>query len=102
ALGPEGLKETAVQCLSTAKYTRDALLGTGLFTPLFAPPFFKEFALKYGGDVAALNKKLLGFGILGGYALEKDYPEYPGAWLIAVTEKRTKMEIDTLVKAVTA
>jgi len=102
AMGPEGLKETAVQCLSKAKYTRDALIGTGLFTPLFAPPFFKEFALKYGGDVAALNKKLLGFGILGGYALEKDYPEYPGAWLIAVTEKRTKMEIDTLVKAVTA
>jgi len=102
AMGPNGLKDVAVQCLSKAKYTRDALINTGLFTPLFGKPFFKEFALEYKGDVAALNKKLLEAGFIGGYALEKDYPEYKNAWLAAVTEKRTRREIDALAKAVTA
>jgi glycine dehydrogenase subunit 1 len=102
AMGPQGLKEAATQCVSKAKYAHDALIATGLFRPLFGKPFFKEFALEYKGDVAALNQKLLGEGIIGGYALEKDYPEYKNAWLVAVTEKRTKQEIDTLAKAVTA
>ena len=91
-----------MQCLSKAKYANDALVATGLFKPLFGKPFFREFALEYRGDAAALNKKLLDAGILGGYALERDYPEYKNVWLVAVTEKRTKAEIDALVKAVTA
>ena len=102
AMGPQGLKEVATQCVSKAKYAHDALIATGRLTPLFCKPFFKEFALEYKGDVAVLNKKLLGEGMLGGYALEKDYPEYKNAWLVAVTEKRTKLEIDALVKAVMA
>jgi glycine dehydrogenase subunit 1 len=102
AMGPKGLHEAAVQCLSKAKYAHDALIGTGLFTPLFNKPFFKEFALTYKGDVTALNNKLLTVGIIGGYELQKDYPEYPNAWLVAVTEKRTKTEIDALLKAVTS
>ncbi len=102
AMGPHGLREVAAQCLSKAKYAHDALIATGLFSPLFGKPFFREFALEYKGDVAALNKKMLDAGMLGGYALDKDYPEYSQAWLVAVTEKRTKAEIDALVKAVTA
>ncbi len=102
AMGPRGLREVAMQCLSKAKYANDALVATGLFKPLFGKPFFREFALEYRGDAAALNKKLLDAGILGGYALERDYPEYKNVWLVAVTEKRTKAEIDALVKAVTA
>lgn len=102
AMGAKGLKETAVQCLSKAKYAHDALIDTGLFKPLFSKPFFKEFALTYTGDVSTLNEKLLNCGIIGGYELAKDYLEYPNAWLVAVTEKRTKQEIDALVKAVTA
>jgi len=101
AMGPSGLKETASQCLSKAKYAHDALISTGLFSPLFRKPFFKEFALSYNGSVEALNKKLLKHHIIGGYNMSKDYPEYEGAWLVAVTEKRTRAEIDALVKAVT-
>jgi glycine dehydrogenase subunit 1 len=102
AMGPHGLKEAASQCMAKAKYAHDALAGTGLFAPLFGQPFFREFAMAYKGDVTALNRKLLGAGIIGGYALEQDYPEYENAWLVAVTEKRTKAEIDALVKAVSA
>ena len=102
AVGPRGLKETAMQCLSKAKYAHDALIATGLFAPLFGKPFYREFALEYKGNIAALNKKLLAAGMLGGYELTKDYPEYSNAWLVSVTEKRTKAEIDALVKAVTA
>jgi glycine dehydrogenase subunit 1 len=43
-----------------------------------------------------VNKELLEKGILGGYDLEKDYPQYKNSMLLCVTEKRTKEEIDRL------
>ncbi|MGW9129019.1 glycine dehydrogenase, partial [Paenibacillus chitinolyticus] len=46
--------------------------------------------------VADVNKKLLAAGIIGGYDLGLDYPELSQHTLIAVTELRTKEEIDTL------
>jgi len=43
-----------------------------------------------------VNKGLLEKGILGGYDLEKDYPQFKNSMLLCVTEKRTKKEIDRL------
>src|SRR5699024_599706 len=45
-----------------------------------------------------LNSKLLDAGIIGGYDLEKVSSDLKGHMLIAVTEKRTKSEIDKLAK----
>jgi glycine dehydrogenase subunit 1 len=72
-----------------------------MFEPVFGAPFFREFALRYKGDVAELNAKLLKQGILGGYDLDRDYAELKGVWLLAVTEKRTRDEIDALAEGVT-
>jgi glycine dehydrogenase subunit 1 len=96
-MGKEGLKEVANQCLSKAHYTQQRLVETGLFTPAFSGPFFKEFALRSSVSLDELNSKLLEDNILGGLNLERFYPELKGGWLLAVTEKRTKAEIDTLV-----
>lgn len=95
-LGKEGLKEVAELCLNKAHYAFNQLVATGNFQPLFNAPFFKEFALKSLTPVEQLNKKLLDEKIIGGYALGKDYPDLTDGWLIAVTEKRTKEEIDLL------
>jgi glycine dehydrogenase subunit 1 len=103
AMGKQGLTEAARQCVQKSHYAYDALISTGKFKPVFDAPFFKEFAVRYDGDVSKLNKHLLDSGIIGGYDLGRDYPELGGAWLVAVTEKRTKGDIDALAaKAVEA
>lgn len=101
-LGKAGLKEVASLCVQKAHYAYQELIRTGSFTPVFNAPFFKEFAVKRRGSVEALNNALLKDNIIGGYALEKDYPELENVWLLAVTEKRTRKEIDDLVEKAVA
>ena len=96
-LGKKGLREVALRTTQNAHYTYNEMIKSGKFKPLFNKPFFKEFAVT--SDIApdTINKKLLEENILGGYALEKDYPQYKNGILYAVTEKRTKEEIDKLI-----
>ncbi len=94
-LGKEGLKEVAKQSTLKAHYAQKKLIEAG-YKPLFDKPFFKEFAMVGDKPVDEVNEKLLEHNILGGYNLEKDYPQYKNAALFAVTEKRTKEEIDNL------
>ncbi len=99
-LGKEGLKKVAGYSFSKALYAYDELLKTGAFSPLFpGQPFFGEFALKAEKEpVENLNKRLFKNKIIGGLPLEDYYPQLKNGWLIAVTEKRTKEEIDILSK----
>jgi glycine dehydrogenase subunit 1 len=98
AMGKEGLRDTASQCAMKAHYAYDTLIGTGRFSPVFDAPFFKEFAVRFDGDVNALNAALLDDGIIGGYDLGRFDKNLSGAWLLAVTEKRTKQQIDALAE----
>lgn len=97
-MGKEGMKEAAEQAIKKAHYAFEKLTASGKFKPLFDGPFFMEFALTSDLDPEVINKALLEAGILGGYPLGKAYPEYKNAILYAVTEKRTKEEIDKLVE----
>ncbi|NLW41788.1 MAG: glycine dehydrogenase, partial [Tissierellia bacterium] len=73
------------------------LMERGKFQPVFDKPFFKEFPIKLNKNVGEVNEKLIEEGIIGGYDLSKDYEELENATLIAVTEKRTKAEMDKFV-----
>ncbi len=97
-MGKQGFCEVAEQCLRKSHYAYDVLLQSGQFAPVFKAPFFKEFVVKPSIDVAKLNQNLLQYHILGGYPLEKEYPNLPNCWLLAVTEKRTHKEIDMLAE----
>lgn len=97
-MGKEGLKQAANLCLQKSHYAYDELIKTGKFEPVFSKPFFKEFVVRSKQSVAELNNKLLESCIIGGYEVEKDYPEMNNCWLVAVTEKRTKEEIDELAR----
>lgn len=97
-MGKEGLKEAANLCLQKSHYAYNELINSGKFSPVFTKPFFKEFVVKSNSPVSELNNKLLKSNIIGGYEVEKKYPELKDSWLVAVTEKRTKEEIDNLVK----
>ena len=90
-MGKKGLKETAQLSYAGAHYLCDELLKTGRFTLAFDKPFFNEFYVKYDGDVDTLYQRFIEAGILGGVRFEEGI-------LFAVTEKRTKEEIDNLVK----
>ena len=49
-------------------------------------------------DTEVLNEALLADHIIGGYAVEQSYPELKNGWLLAVTEKRSRLEMDSLVE----
>lgn len=97
-LGKEGLKELSKQCIKKAHYAYEKLLSTNKFEKVFNAPFYKEFAIKCKKPICDLNKKLFENGIIGGFDLGKYYPEFENVMLVAVTEKRTKEEIDKLCK----
>lgn len=99
-LGKEGLKEVANLCLQKSHYAYEKLVNSNEFSPAFTAPFFKEFIVKSKKTVEELNNKLLDNKIIGGYDVEKDYPELKNGYLVAVTEKRTKNEIDFMVEKV--
>lgn len=92
-MGKQGLKEAAQLSYAGAHYLCDELLKTGKFHLVYDKPFFNEFYVKYDGDAMMLYYKLLDNGILGGRPIGPD-----NNILFAVTEKRTKEEIDNLVK----
>lgn len=95
-MGKEGVKEAAQRSVDGAHYLYHKLIQSGKFKPAFNQPFFNEFCVKYvGGDLDQLQQRLLDNGILGGIKMADDM------LMLAVTEKRTKEEVDLLVSLVT-
>lgn len=98
-MGKEGLKEVANLCLQKSHYAAEKLFATGKFAKTSDAPFIKEFAIRALNEpVQKINERLLKHGIIGGLDLERYYPEMKGYWLLAVTEKCTKQEIDDMVR----
>ena len=95
-MGKEGLREVALQSTKKAHYAYEQLIKSGKFKPAFDKPFFKEFALTSDIAPEKINEALRKENIIGGYDLGKEYPQFENGILYAVTEKRTKDEIDKL------
>ena len=90
-MGRQGLKEAAQLSYAGAHYLCDELLKTGRFALPFSKPFFNEFYVEYDGDADTLYQRFLEKGFLGGV-------RFHNGFLFSVTEKRTKEEVDNLVK----
>ena len=90
-MGKQGMKEAAQLSYAGAHYLCDELLKTNRFSLVYDKPFFNEFYVKYDGDVDTLYQRFIDAGFLGGV-------KFDNGILFAVTEKRTKEEIDNLVK----
>jgi glycine dehydrogenase subunit 1 len=97
ALGPQGLRETAELCLQKAHYAAERMGQVPGVSLRFNRPFFKEFTLQVKGDVPTLLRNLLQAGYHAGLALGRWYPELANCLSVAVTERRTRAEIDGLV-----
>jgi len=99
-LGPQGLKEVAESCLQKAHYAADRITADERFSPAFDRPFFKEFVVRdTDGEVQQALAEAQEAGILAGVPLGTWYPDLDDCFLVAVTEKRTKDEIDRLADA---
>lgn len=90
-MGEKGLREVNEMSATGAHYLHDKLVESGKFTDAYNKPFLKEFVVKTGLDIEAVNKKLLENNIMGGISLGD------GKVMFAVTEQRTKEEIDRLI-----
>jgi glycine dehydrogenase subunit 1 len=99
-MGREGFKKVADLCAQKSHYMYDELLKTGRFDPVFSAPFFKEFAVRYkGGKMEAMTSAMLQAGFMPGIDLAP-VAGLDNCLLIAVTEKRTRAEIDAYVNNV--
>ncbi|MFD0697945.1 aminomethyl-transferring glycine dehydrogenase subunit GcvPA [Paenibacillus sp. GCM10027628] len=100
-MGKQGIQDVGKLNVQKAHYAANRLAASGKLKLPLTGSFFNEFAVKLpdGANVQELNSKLLQRGIIGGYDLGRDYPEFAGHMLIAVTEQRTREDIDTFAAA---
>ncbi len=99
AMGRIGLAEVAKQCFDKAHYAADQIEQLEGFSLRFDAPFFKEFTVRCDRNIKSLLEKCREKGILAGLPLVRFDERYSDSFLVAVTEKRTKNEIDSLVAA---
>jgi glycine dehydrogenase subunit 1 len=93
-MGKQGLKEAAELSYAGAHYLCDQLVATGHFRLAYDQPFFNEFVVCYDGDLDLLQRRFIDNGIFGGIKVA------PQQLMLAVTEKRTKEEIDRLISLI--
>jgi len=98
-VGKEGLREVANLSLQKAHYAAAEIAKLPGYQIACKSAFFKEFTVSCPLPADQINRQLLDKKILGGFASSVDYPHLKNAMTIAVTEKRTKAEIDRLVAA---
>jgi glycine dehydrogenase subunit 1 len=98
-MGPAGLRQAAELSARKAHYAAEQLSQVPGLSIAFDGPFFKEFVVRCSRDPKAVLAEVGRRGYHGGIALGDWYPELKDGILIAVTEKRTKAEIDCLAHA---
>jgi glycine cleavage system P protein (glycine dehydrogenase) subunit 1 len=95
-LGKNGLRQVSELCYHKAHYAAHSIASLPGYTLGSKAPFFNEFVIRCPASVTEINASLLEEGILGGYDLGKDYPEFANHMLVAVTEMNSREDIDLL------
>ena len=101
-LGRQGIVELAELMLQRTAYARDRLDAIDGVTVLADRPVVREFAVALDAPVAAVIERCRANGINPGYPLGRDYPEFENGLLVAITERRTRAEIDRLAEVLAA
>jgi glycine dehydrogenase subunit 1 len=99
-LGRRGLVELGELLLQRTAYARELLCGIEGVEPLHEQVVVREFAVRIPGvDLGAVVERLAAEGINAGYRLGRTYPEYADGLLVAITERRTRAQIDRFAEA---
>lgn len=100
-LGTSGLAEVARRCAQGTRYARDQLLGSDRFEPFASAPVLREFAVRLPLPATTVIERMADEGFLAGISLEGAVEGGEFGLLIAVTERRTREEIDAFVTSLT-
>ena len=101
-LGKQGLVELGELLARRTAYARQSLSAIDGVTLLHDQPVVREFAVEVDAPVKEVIAHCQASGVNPGYELGRDYPEYSNGLLIALTEKRSKEEIDLLAETLGA
>ena len=93
-MGRTGIAEVASQSMAKAHYLAGGIAGIRGFSTETSAPFFKEFVVRTPVPAARVVEAGVKHGILAGVALDRFDPEWKDRLLVAVTEKRTRAEMD--------
>ena len=95
-LGKRGAVELAELMLRRADYARTTLAALPGVRALHRQPIAREFALALEAPVEAVLERCAAEGVNAGYALGRTYPEHADGLLVAITERRSRADIDRL------
>jgi glycine dehydrogenase subunit 1 len=101
-LGREGYRELGELLVRRTAYARERLAAVEGVELLHRAPVAREFAIRLDAPVAEVLDRVAERGIAAGYDLSRDYPEYENGLLVAITERRTRAQIDDLAEALGA
>jgi len=96
-LGRRGIVELAELMLQRTAYARKRLNALDGVEPLYERPVVREFAIRLDAPVERVVARCREHGVNPGYPLGFDYPEHRDGLLVAITERRTRADIDRLV-----
>jgi glycine dehydrogenase subunit 1 len=101
-LGRAGIAELGELLLQRTHYAREALARLDGVEALHSRPVVREFAVRLDADVDAVIERCAAQGVSPGVPLGPDYPELEGGLLVAVTERRSRADIDRLAQVLGA
>jgi glycine dehydrogenase subunit 1 len=101
-LGRRGVVELGELLLHRTAYARRALAGLDGVDLLHDQPVVREFAVRLAAPVDRVIERCAEAGVNPGYPLRADYPEFEDGLLVALTEQRSKADIDRLAEVLGA
>jgi glycine dehydrogenase subunit 1 len=103
-LGRQGLVELGELLLSRTQYARETLSALAGVQELYDGPVLRELALRLDGDVAAVRRRCVRQGVNPGADLHAltGREQDRGGLLVALTEQRTRAQIDRLAEVLGA
>ena len=101
-VGKNGLRRVAELSAAKAVYARNKLLEIDGVEAVGGDAFFNEFVIKVPGDASEIAGKMINKGFAAGFPLGRYYKERKDQLLVAVTEKRTREEINAFANALEA
>jgi glycine dehydrogenase subunit 1 len=97
-LGRAGFVELGELLLQRTAYARERLAALPGVTLLHQRPVVREFAVAVDAPVDQVVARCVEAGVNPGYRLGRDYPEHPNGLLVALTEQRSRADIDRLAE----
>src|SRR3954452_3022340 len=101
-LGRQGFRELGELLVQRTAYARERLTAVEGVELLHEAPVAREFAVRLDAPVERVLDRVAERGIAAGYPLGRDYPEFEDGLLVAITERRTKAQIEALAEALGA